>query len=380
MNLQKRCMNTMSSEFYFINTSELFYDNFIINKYPERTDLKNFGSFMYLFGKSVFDRTGTIISPFNLKLMPTLELPSYQTVGYDYAYCCDKRAKELLELADLKDKNLCVFYSGGVDSTCIVASLLKNSTDKQKKRISVLMSYESYTENPTFYNDFIIGKLDIVESSRLPLILGNDNYICVTGEGNDQLFGAWMFYMLTIEHGNKFVECQVTPETLFDYLHNVKNSERQTENYVNLLLKVMDKCPVKIDSMHKFFWWSNLTQKWQCVYNRLISFADKKNWNTMRPEENYFMFYNTKEFQLWSMNNTDKLFGTTLKTYKSICRDYIFQYDRNLEYRNKKRKIGSLARVTPNKKMAMTIDSDMIYSDKTPLLETIYNPNNSFNF
>ena len=48
---------------------------------------------------------------------------------------------------------------------------------------------------------------------------------------------------------------------------------------------------------------------------------------------NYFHFYGTEDFQLWSMNNMDKKIKDTWNTYKWVCKDIIYDYTRDADYR-----------------------------------------------
>jgi hypothetical protein len=155
---------------------------------------------------------------------------------------------------------------------------------------------------------------------------------------------------------------------------------QQTENYVAMLENVAAKAPVEIDTASKFFWWCNFTLKWQCVYFRILSLVSPGNRMHVAPEDNYFMFFSTKEFQLWSMNSSDDLIYDTIKTYKYKCKEYIYDFDGNEDYKLNKMKIGSLPKICMRKPMALAIDSNMNYYDALPDANVILNPNNSFVF
>ena len=91
------------------------------------------------------------------------------------------RAKELLARAERLDVSLYSFWSGGIDSTCVLVSLLKNASASQKERIVVLMSEESISENPNFYRDHVHGKLRRDSSTMFPYLLGT-KHLFVSGE------------------------------------------------------------------------------------------------------------------------------------------------------------------------------------------------------
>jgi hypothetical protein len=68
-----------------------------------------------------------------------------------------------------------------------------------------------------------------------------------------------------------------------------------------------------------------------------------------------------------------------IKSYKYICKDYIFEYNKDVEYWKDKMKVGSLPKICTRKRMAMAIDSECKYYDEFPS-STILTPNNSFIF
>jgi len=381
-----------SSDFYFLNTVEMFYEDgtgvygknksILLQEYGDFPGLDNFKKFLYVPGNNVtfYDRTESVNSPFNIKLHPGLALPKFEKVDYSYAECCDKRAKELIELAEATGKKLCVFYSGGIDSTAVVVSLLKIATVEQRKLIVVMMSWESYVENKRFYDEFICNKLKVIPSHDFINTIGDDRYICITAEGNDQLFGSWYMKRIVINFGEKHIHEATTDDNLMKYMHYEGNTTFQTENYVRLLKLVASKSPVELDTMSKFLWWINLTIKWQCVYFRILSLISPNQRHKLRTEENYFMFFNTKEFQLWSMNNSENLIQDSIKSYKYICKDYIYDFNKDEEYWKEKMKIGSLPKICKRKPMAMAIDSNMNYYDIVPNSDLLLNKNNSFIF
>jgi len=230
-------MNMVSSEFYFVNTVEMFYEDMtgvygsnkseFLQKYGDYPGINNFKNFLFFLGKNItfYDRTNTIKSPFNIKLLPGFELPTYEKTTISYGECCELRAKQLLEHAEKTNRELCIFYSGGIDSTCVVVSMLKVATKSQKKLINIMMSFESYCENKDFYENYISNNLKIIPSHSFVNTIGDPKYICVTAEGNDQLFGSWMMQQLIIRYGEKeIVHDELTHSKLMKYLNSPSNT------------------------------------------------------------------------------------------------------------------------------------------------------------
>ena len=79
---------------------------------------------IYSHDVAIVDRTETIKLPVNVHNM--FPLPKFRILTKTYEEICNERAKELLSKADSMGTRLYVLYSGGIDSTLVVISLLKN--------------------------------------------------------------------------------------------------------------------------------------------------------------------------------------------------------------------------------------------------------------
>ena len=100
---------------------------------------------------SMMDRTETIKMPINSTILPFLKLPEFKKVTTDFEELCEKRARYLLDKAISTNRKLTIMYSGGIDSTLIMVSLLKVATDKEiQDHIIVLLTQASIFENKTF--------------------------------------------------------------------------------------------------------------------------------------------------------------------------------------------------------------------------------------
>jgi hypothetical protein len=136
--------------------------------------------------------------------------------------------------------------------------------------------------------------------------------------------------------------------------------------------KLCDAAPIKIDTLYKFLWWINFTNKWQSVYVRILPYS--KNRSNIKLEENYTTFFWPEQFQLWAMNNTDKLVKDNEDSVKYIAKDYILKFNGDQSY-YKKPKIGSLTNLVKQKEIVMLLGEDMSSVNEYPAIEHI----NEFN-
>jgi hypothetical protein len=324
----------------------LYYD--ITHLLKEHQDLPGLGAFtcyFKLFGQLVapVDRTGTIKFP--VQTTSIFPLPQMRFLTKTYEELCDERAYDLLVRADVLDVPMCVFWSGGVDSTCLLVALLKNSTPAQRERIVVVMSEESIREYPEFYAKHIRGKLRCESGLLFPYLLGTRKLL-VNGEHNDQLFGSDVVVQLV----NRFsfdVVHKPYDRSLFVTFFTEKMEGNETEawRYVRLFEDVCRMSPVRLVSNFDVFWWVNFTLKWQTVYMRVLSFVSERTKVFLTKDyiEHYYQpFFNTEAFQLWSMNNLRQRVADSWRSYKWVAKKVIYDFTKDLDYYTLKQKRGSL--------------------------------------
>ena len=200
----------------------------------------------------------------------------------------------------------------------------------------------------------------------------------ISGENADQLFGSQVNdeFALNRPYADLFKPIATAQGDIIDFFTNklTESKKQYAERIFLLFKKIIDAAPIELDTIYKFFWWINFTTKWQSVYMRAIPYSS--NPTSIKLEENYTTFYNPPEFQLWAMNNTNSFVKDTANTTKYIPKEYIYNFNKDEHYL-KKPKIGSLGRMLERKKIGLTIDNNMNFSDDFPN-ETCYNYDNDF--
>jgi len=366
----------MSSEFIYIRPSMLRR----LARRGQYPDIDLFSGFGKLYGGWVLpiDRTGTIQTPARARLI--CPLPTFRSFTKSYEDICNDRAREILTQAEKRDVALYVLYSGGIDSTAVIVSLLKNASLSQKKRIVVLLSHESIIENPNFYEDHIKHNLRVDSSNLFPYLLGGTDMI-VSGENNDQVMGSDKAGRLIARYGPEIIHKPYQRDLFTEFWGaTFKDNSRATTFYVDVFEKLMHAAPVRISTNFEYLWWINFALKWQTVFAYTVLFTAPRNAHKITADylyNRYLSFYNTDEFQLWSMNNLDKRIKDSWKTYKWVTKDLIYAFNRDAEYRDHKMKRGSRANITRQQLPyeALALDGTLV-SNRDPI--EYYNPDNSF--
>jgi hypothetical protein len=341
--------------------------------------VERFSKFFQIFNPTVvfIDRTDTIKIPIRAKSI--FPMPEFRPMQKTFEEICNERAKELLDRSDRLGAEINVFYSGGIDSTLLLISLLKNATPEQKMKITVLMSEESIMENPNFYRDHIRGKLRTASAAMFPYLLGSKQML-IGGEHNDQLFGSDMVGKLITRFDPSIMHQLYNRDNFFKFFNEKIDDPAVTNFYLDLFERLKDAAPVPVSTHFDFLWWINFSLKWQSVFMRMLSYAAPRNVAAIDREyiaSRYVHFYGTEDFQLWSMNNMDKKIKDKWNTYKWPCKDIIYDYTGDAEYRDNKIKRGSLYFLLLQQDSYNFIDESMKFY-KTLDPAEYYNPDNDF--
>jgi len=147
-----------------------------------------------------------------------------------------------------------------------------------------------------------------------------------------------------------------------------------------MLEYLASKAPVPIETNFHFLWWINFNLKWQSVFLRTLSYTAERNKTALSAayvDEHFVPFFNTEEFQLWSMNNLDKRMSGDWSTYKWVAKDIIFEFTKDDSYRRNKVKKGSLFFIILRKLAWKYIWSDYSLARKADL-QSLYRPDNTF--
>jgi hypothetical protein len=369
--------------------SVYYFDREYSRIFPEikkMDDVRLFGGMFYLYARnmSINDRTDTIKIPIKTTLLKNCARPTYRQLEKPFEQICNDRAVELMSRAIQGNRKIAVMWSGGVDSTLILTSFLKTCSKENLKRITVLMSHDSIIENPYFYDNFILPNFELMPANNFAHIMGNDNYFYVTGEGMDQLYAS----LFVIEAFKIFWDSKsapfepITEDNMIPFIqHRTKFNEKDSIKLYYILKKLCDAAPIKIDTPYKFFWWNNFALKWQNTYVRSMLFSHPINRQSIKVEENYTTFFHNDDFQLWNMNTIERD-GSMIKddsneSYKQKCKEIIYEFDGNLDYRLNKNKYGSFGKVIMSKHAANFITEDMGFHTDLNFMEA-YNPDNDF--
>lgn len=273
--------------------------------------------------------------------------------------CCTQRAEELLRL----NRSQYIFsWSGGIDSTVMMVSILKVWPRQMLDKIIVSMSHSSLYENPFFYDRFLSNLKTMSSMQDMSTRLINKDALLLTGELGDQLFGSDMVAPSVQSFGE-----EVLWKNFEDWAPRVIEQWTRREGTGKVIFEhfhpIVKESPVEIRTVFDFFWWLNFSQKWQHVKYR---FVEQGSWDLdARYGKEILHFFDSKEFQKWSVENHDLKINKKWSSYKLAAKEYIADYTKNKDVLLQP-KVPSLAlrNFLVRKRRAVTSDYVEIKSDE----------------
>ena len=316
-------------------------------------------------------RLGTFSTPWRAPSNPMYAAPNFQFNSSTLSELLNRRAMQLLEISTSQQKKVMVLWSGGIDSTTVLSSLIKNWTAQDLKNLTVVMSPNSIIENIEFYQKFISNKLDCLHYSKLDItdeILSKN--IIIHGDPADCLYGpSTPAYRSLIDSGQHLEPYEKHLDRMAEIIQPASSAPHYVEGFGKWWVnKVTDNLrevnPENVTTVADWWWWTYYNFKWEFSCQRPFTF-NRKDFKKGISTENLqsfanTTFYNTPEFQNWSYTNLKNLIGKDLSTHKIEARRYIYDLDKNeMYFKNKTKMAGAPA----NSVVRGTSDLPLVYDN-----------------
>ncbi len=329
-------------------------------------------------------RNGEWSLPWKQELIPGFEMPEYDsTFSKTFSQITDEKVLRIRDEIN-KGKKYVVMYSGGLDSTVIVAGMIKNLTEAELRNISISASVESIIENPVFWNKYIQDKFTIFDSNTYKYDdLIEQGYVPITADEGDCMFGT-LFGLTLYNNFDYYIEglSGDSKQYLQTIKYKISDPDIHFSNYKDLIIKHLgipqdpnfgkvlyekyvhniNTASVPVHSLHDFFWWLIFNMKYlNCAVRGALYLNDRVDWKT--AIYTVINWYSDTDYQRWSMvnNNNGQKIEKTLSTYKVAARDYIWDLDHNDWYKTFKLKLESLWNI------AIHQDVSKIPNDRRPV-------------
>lgn len=269
----------------------------------------------------------------------------------------DQRCMNLVH--QYPDRPWIVMWSGGIDSTVIVASLLKNLSSSQLKNITISCNSVSVYENPLFFHNQIVKNFKTMDSTHADHSALLHDYHVIDGNPADLLFSGGLSIQARQVGMDLSKPWKDSPGQLIDYLS--QSIDRvAAELFYDLMatnLAGADPRCEMVQSLADWFWWINFNWKWISDCWRALDVLQLDN--TQPFVDSFVNWFDSYDYQQWAMTTGRYSVindGTSIGDYKKTSKQYIYDLDRNPYYLNFKTKCHSTAQVKGNDPWHVMLD------------------------
>jgi len=323
-----------------------------VKKLPFWAELK---SLMGLVALPGFWKDRTDVNSYPLDFVPSeFPIPALDLSQANFDIVLDEI---MMEIAG-PQKSIYVSWSGGIDSTALLAGLLKHRSANHQ--ITVLLSKHSINENPYFFDKFIRPNFkicDINEFRITPDSMEKD-FVVLDGECGNQLNGSTWIATHHLTNNTEVLDMSwrdLAPEKI------VPGTPEQARSWLSMVVPTLDLSPVEIKSVYDILWWANFCFKFQDVIYRKVPLYTTNLDRAQREKffkHNLIRPFSDIRMQQWALNSLDQRRECRHNDLKYFPKKYIFDVDKNPYYFREKTEemslYGSLADISP----VIAIDSD----------------------
>jgi len=345
----KNQLPLLATDFYFINPQMILNTSQHREAILESLDSSTKTSLLFglhMNPGSVYPRFNRNNFFYKVSTIPTYSfLPNLHNKRVlDFSDITDARALELERKSNNVD-NVYLFWSGGIDSTVILAAILKNWKNENLEKLVVVLNQYSIDENKNMYENYIHAKLKTESTDKFfngELNFSDEN---IYVDGN---VGDTVSYLMLEHFDSKYPGYYNKPwkkhiNILIEHFSEYETIEHGRDTYKKIVRSLSEN-KFEVETIYDFLWW--MTFNWlhdKLLYNILWQYTPCFNRNTDIKkflEENMFQWFNSNDYQDWMVSSisTSLRIGDNITTNKLAYKKYIFDFDKNLEYFKYKQK------------------------------------------
>jgi len=254
----------------------------------------------------------------------------------------DARCNQLAE--SVFDRPWLISWSGGVDSTVIVAAVIKNLSADQRKNVMVVCDASSVWESPLFFYQHILPNFSVLDSTEFyqKYDYYRNKFYIIDGEPADCLWGSRHHpYLGELS----LADWRQHQSTLVEYVnHTIKDSFAAKWLVEDLVGANIRNSGWPVKTVAQWFWWVNFN----FIYaDTVMRKAYQSNIPLDEYDDFYINWYHSQAYNVWSIqqqldNNRD--FDPS--NYKLDAKKYVTELFKNKYWQIFKTKGSSGSRTT----------------------------------
>lgn len=322
----------------------------------------------------------------SLHLLPikfVFDIPREKT-NKSYAELMDERASELVNLAKSQNQTITALWSGGIDSTTVLVSLLKQNIDD---RLIVACNAQSIYENRDLFDRYINNKVKIQYVQDIDYS-PNAGTFFVRTTGSATFMGGDLQTLFLYSYRDQVLDSP--SREMFGKMFNFfipLMTDYQLDLLYNQIIECAKVLNVQLETMWDLISFYDITFKvnneyWAQDFPYLFLLNHSKE-VVQNLDSWSARFYMTPEFYKWGLYSAtvEDRIGYTLFEFKKVMKDYIYDFNKDLNYYENKIKVSSYGKNPMPSKYSnyLTIDTNYNYShpqnDKI-LVEQLHEANN----
>jgi len=301
-------------------------------------------------GQNTLDWHDTISTVMNCRV------PDFDnSFDQDFAEVTNQRCIDLI--AQRSDKPWAVLWSGGIDSTVMVCSLISNLTDSEKQSVTILCDIGSITENPGFFHSQIRPnfRIDSIEK----VLDYYDKHLVLGGEMGDCLFAHRYSGLL------KRIDLADRPwarstDEMIEFISFAGNTTVDFARWIwERLTSNVQSVDVPVETCRDIFWWMGFNWLW---IPTAVRFQRRTNLPMKVWKDRHVHWFDNTAYQQWAMhnNNTGEKNGPEPWQQKYAAKSYIHALDQNNHYFQHKLKVNSGGRRERRDENWLGLDANLV--------------------
>jgi len=327
-----------------IISDSLLIDNFFLHPFRHVPGADRWtAQWNFLGTLDLRPRLGSFDSVWDVGIMPGLQMPLHRPVTDRFDQLMDQRGEEVLRHARSLNKRVHLLWSGGIDSTAVLVSLLKQAPHPEE--LTIVSTSSSIHENSEFYCRYVMNRYPML---HFDLLRVDDKWfehnLLLHGDPGDALFGNPMdqpeLATRPWRHSIRDISSQLESQYSLEHSGAAQQFVRSVSD--NLLCTDLAG---ELKTVAEWWWWMHWNLEYQGLVLRYLVYLQNTGsapHDGLSPEviEDHvrWTFYNTARFNAWALQRR----GHTLFSHKSAPREYIWHWDRQDHYYDHKTKIGTI--------------------------------------
>ena len=215
----------------------------------------------------------------------------------------DHRSQELLAILNREQCRIAVLWSGGIDSTVILSSLIRNWSPADLQQIDVVMNQNSYVENPVFYDQAIkqhgLNVISIADLYQNPI----ENHIITDGDPADKL-GPGSIALSYAKNHRLTVPWQTAQNNLVEFFAHKFDNKQQCQQYFELIGENIQQTGAPVENTGDWFWWINYNWQWAGTMWQMYTMLERKDTEQLGLyQRRYHAWFDSDLYQQWSFGS-----------------------------------------------------------------------------